>query len=590
MRRPPARCTSCQDRRVAWVKPRVDYCYTCLPGGPFVAPPCRSCGSSAYFSDGLCDHCHPGGPHHLGACRDCLAWGVYRAHGWRCWVCRWWSSHYPIGDCVTCQRTTRVADRGACRLCLEQARILQEPGRALDLVAANRFGQQLFLANMRFQRPRTRRLQPEPRKSGPGARGGRPTGPTPRPLFELDPDPDVIHSRLLSTDRDLASYCKEIVHDHATRHGWSKRQRNDVIRSLRILHLLRDPPGARINATDVLQLPRYDGNIQSTLDVLAAADLLDDDRITPIERYFAAKTSGLPAPITRQLEIWLDVILNGSTTAPRQRSRDPQTARIQIMGVAPIIHAWAAAGHQSLAEITTDDIRTALPTSGSTRNFAEFGLRSLFTVLKGRKLIFSNPTRGLQTTPVNSSTPLPLDTTAIHQALNSPDPATALAVALVAFHALTSQQLRALTITDITDGRLTLDDRDIPLADPVLARLRAWLDHRNRTWPNSINPHLFITRRSAPRLVPVGRQFPWHRTNLRPQALREDRILQEIHASGGDIRRICDLFGLTVHAAMRYTTTLNHPHLEAADTPVPPTHDDRRTPHPIYPPDPDEST
>jgi hypothetical protein len=39
------------------------------------------------------------------------------------------------------------------------------------------------------------------------------------------------------------------------------------------------------------------------------------------------------------------------------------------------------------------------------------------------------------------------------------------------------------------------------------------------------------------------------------QAIREDRILYEARASGGDIRRICDLFGLSVAGAMRHTTT-----------------------------------
>ena len=63
--------------------------------------------------------------------------------------------------------------------------------------------------------------------------------------------------------------------------------------------------------------------------------------------------------------------------------------------------------------------------------------------------------------------PLPLDTDAIRRALDSPDPAVALAVALVAFHALTAKQLAQLQLTDIVDGRLTLDGRDIPLAGPV---------------------------------------------------------------------------------------------------------------------------
>lgn len=570
MTRPPARCTACQVNRVAWVNPRVDYCYQCLPGGPFTPPRCRHCGSGAYFSDGMCEKCHPGGPRHPGSCRGCLAWGVYRQHNWRCWSCRWWQSHYPDGDCLHCGRTTSVGDSGACRLCLEQARLLQEPGRPLEFAAANRFGQQLFLANMRYQRPRTPRLRPPSRHERRDAlthvswRQER--------LFTVDPDPEVIKARVLAADVDLVDYCRQIVGEHAARHGWSKRQRNDVERSLRLLAVLQDTPGAKVNATDVLQLPRYDGNINSTLDVLAVAGLLIDDRIPPVERYFAGKTDGLPAPIKAQLETWLEVMLNGSTTAPRQRSRDPQTLRIQIMAIAPIVHAWAAQGHQSLAEITTQQVRAALPDSGARRHRVELGLRSLFKVLKARKLIFANPMRGLPATQPNRTVPLPLDTQAIRETLNSPDPAIALAVALVAFHALTSKQLRELKLTDIVDGRLTLKGRDIPLARPVQVRLRAWLDHRARTWPHTINPHLFLTRRSAPRLTPPGKQFPWRYTNLRPQALREDRILQEIHATGGDVRRVCDLFGLTITSAMRYATTISHLDTHTTQPPVARTH------------------
>ena len=47
------------------------------------------------------------------------------------------------------------------------------------------------------------------------------------------------------------------------------------------------------------------------------------------------------------------------------------------------------------------------------------------------------------------------------------------------------------------------------------------------------------------------------------QAIREDRFVHEAHASGGDIRRICDLFGLSVTAAERYIDTIDHPDLIA---------------------------
>jgi len=38
--------------------------------------------------------------------------------------------------------------------------------------------------------------------------------------------------------------------------------------------------------------------------------------------------------------------------------------------------------------------------------------------------------------------------------------------------------------------------------------------------------------------------------------LREDRILHETYASGGDVPRLCDLFGLTVGAPVRYLPSL----------------------------------
>jgi hypothetical protein len=560
--RPPARCNACQTNWVAWVRPRVDFCYDCLPGGPFWPPACRKCSSDRYFSEGLCDSCHPGAPLHAGSCRGCLAWGVYRRHNWHCWSCRWWLAHYPLGDCDYCGRTTRIGEQRACRLCLDQARMLQEPGRAPTLAAANRYGQQLYFANMRLHARRTPRVTPQPRSARRAPSRFRPLPWQQLPLFNLDPDPAVVRERALVADSDLIRYCKDVVRDHASAHGWSKKQTNNVIRSLRLLQVLQATPGAKINATDVEQLPRYGGNvtISSTLDVLAAAGLLNDDRPSHTERYFAAKMTSLPEPMKTQLEVWLEAMLNGSSQAPRQRPRDPQTARLHILGITPILQAWTDAGHQSLAEITPEQVRAALPTSGARRNFAEQGLRSLFTVLKARKLIFTNPTRGMPATPVNDTVPLPLDTAAIQHALNSPDPAVALAVALVAFHALTTKQLTNLKLTDIIDRRLALDGRDIPLAGPVLVRLRAWLDHRARTWPNSINPHLFVTRKSASRLTPPGKQFPWRpHTSLRPQALREDRILQEIHATGGDIRRICDLFGLSVEAALRYAKHLDHP-------------------------------
>ena len=596
----PPRCNQCQANPVAWTSPRVDFCYECLPGGPFPAPPCRWCGTTKdYFSQGLCALCHPRSPQRPGSCKGCLAWGVYPRYNWTCWPCRWWRTHYPEGTCDYCGRLARIGNSGACRLCVEQAQITQEPGRALDYAGANQHSQQLFLANMLFKKRVTPRLSPR-------MTPGKPPGPALRPgprasnaatasvrtgnepwksryrnqlafpadtgfedqttsqltLFDMAPDPDAVRRRALIEDSELTRYCAAIVDDHAERFGWSVRQRNDVTRSLRLLQTLRDEPTAKIRASDVLMLPRYDGNIVSTNDVLAEAGLLIEDRPSRVEVYFAARASALPPLMREHLELWLNVMLEGSRIAPRQVPRDPQTAHVQIAGLVTVVNTWVAAGHTSFAQVTRADVEAALaPLNPGRRHAAELGLRSLFKTLKGRKLVFANPMRGIKSSRLNGTIPLALDPAVIREELNHPDPVVALAVALVAFHALTGKQLRAIKLTDIVDGQLTVGDRVIPLAAPVRTRLTAWLNQRNRRWPASANPHLLVSRRTAPRLVPVGHSFPWKGITLRPQALREDRILHEIHATGGDIRRVCDLFGLSVEGATRYLKTIEHPDL-----------------------------
>ena len=369
-------------------------------------------------------------------------------------------------------------------------------------------------------------------------------------------DCSLSHSRTQDPERPGAR-----PSSHAEQFGWPVRQRNDVIRSLRLLQTLRDSPTAKIRASDVLQLPRYDGNIVSTLHVLDAAGLLIDDRPRWIDTYFANKTSLLPQVMQEQLEVWVKVLIDGATTTPRQRSRDPLTVKVHIHAVVPDVTAWAETGHQSLAEISPAQIHDVLPESGNPRALMERGLRSLFKVLKARKLVFQNPTRGMTFTKVNGNTPMPLNTALIREKLNSPHPVIALAVALVAFHTLTAKQVSELLLTDIVDGRLNVTGRSIPLAAPVRERLARWLDYRQSRWPNSQNPHLIIHQRSAPRLMAANRTYPWQQAGIRPQALREDRILAEAHATRGDARAISDLFGLSIGGTNRYIDTIEHPDL-----------------------------
>jgi hypothetical protein len=77
-------------------------------------------------------------------------------------------------------------------------------------------------------------------------------------------------------------------------------------------------------------------------------------------------------------------------------------------------------------------------------------------------------------------------------------------------------------------------------------------------WPTTAKPHLFIHLRTALGTGQVGVRWLSLKLGTAARDIRTDRILDEVRATGGDIRRICDLFGLTVADASRYVATLEH--------------------------------
>ncbi len=103
------------------------------------------------------------------------------------------------------------------------------------------------------------------------------------------------------------------------------------------------------------------------------------------------------------------------------------------------------------------------------------------------------------------------------------------------------------------------------LAEPAREKVAAWLDYRNRRWPDTANPHVFIHYRTATRTSAIGHTWIGRRLGIAAGTIRDDRILDEVNATGGDIRRICDLFGIGVDAALRYVATLDNPDLVGSD-------------------------
>lgn len=433
----------------------------------------------------------------------------------------------------------------------------------MSRIEANRHGQQLFFADMW-------------RREGPGQVKG------PYVKKTVPPDMSLLHPQpcerlaLLDLPRDLKAGLRrgfppppdpareaawhQFVREHATRHGWSRTCTDKAQRAIRILLGIQDTPGAAIRASEVLPLSSIHYPVRPVLDILAAAGMLADDRVPPAVRWFQVQIASLPADMRQELQVWFDIARNGSDTPPRFLPRSDSTVTNQLRFALPAIQGWARE-HGSLREIGRDDVLAVLPPGGSERSSVLQGLRSIFRVLKARKLTFVNPTARISIPTPDKQVPAAIDLSELREILESDDPTRAALAALLAFHAVRVWQLVQLHVTDARDGRLYLPSHVVPLAEPVRQRVSAYLDHRQRSWPNTANPHLFIHHRNANTTRP---STPWwirKKLGMTAQSIRQDRILDEAHATGGDVRRLCDLFGLSIAGAYRYTISVDHPRI-----------------------------
>jgi hypothetical protein len=568
----------------------VDYCFDCWPGGPVTPPPCLKCGSThGYYATGMCIRCHPWGDPGPDSCRDCLAWGARRTHKWLCIGCSHWRVKYAnpakgggLGACRCCGRSLMLGARGVCRLCHKQATFARQDNEPFDALAANRHGQQLFLADM-FTRHKTPTRRPgqltnqltDQLAAQAAAHSVRAADRAERhwltlhdqqlALFTIKPDL-AAHGRAglhqLAHPDDVAPL-EAIAHQLADANKWSSRQRKEAIIGVRIMLGIQVDGRAPVRASEVEALRDIDMCMWTVIEVLTVAGALIEDRVPAIDAWFAERLEPLPEPMAAQLRTWFEIMKNGTRIPPRRRPRSHLTITAHLHWALPILRQWAAVGHTSLREISKEHVLDALPATGVERSRAGQGLKSIFRLLKEQRVVFLDPTARLKTGEHPTNQPVPLDPDRIAQVrelLLAEDPATALVVALIAFHGIRMAQLQRIELVDIIDGRLTVDGRVIPLADPVRERLTAWLDHRADRWPDTTNGYLFLNRRSAYRGVPVGDR--WLRlaigSDLTPRQLREDRILSEAHATGGDVRAIADLFGLSINASSRYAYTLEH--------------------------------
>lgn len=554
----PRPCSRCGLKPIAyWGR---EFCYDCVPRARKGSLRCKRCGSDQnYFTAGLCRRCHRSAPVR-DSCRDCLAWGVTRRNDWLCEGCRGWHKRFGGPQpCPSCGRSVVLNGRGYCRLCSRHANLLRTPHDSIDVTEANSSGQQLFLADLfRAKRLPLAAVRAHP-TSWPSC-------------YPVDHEQLVLFGavRNMRAAReigfpapplpDLARALDHGVQAHASQHGWGKGLTVQATRGLHLLLSLQDTPGARIAFSEIATLGQLSSQtIQPLVEILTGTGMFHDDRERPLETWFRHQTAGLPQPMADELRQWFEVMRDGSLTPPRSRPRTLGTTRSRVALAVPALRSWAATGHRSLREIEREQVLAVLPTSGDPRIKAIDSMRSLFRLLKARGVIFANPTARLRPDPVRAEPLLPMDLAPLREAINSTDPARAALAGLVAFHALNTGQLQALQTTDLRDGRLFLPNHTVLLAAPVRERLASWLDERGQRWPNTRNAHLFVNFYTAVRVQPVSGRWILATTGIPPRDIRRDRIAHEAIATGGDLRRICDLFGISISSAERYSHASDQP-------------------------------
>ncbi|MFG3558421.1 hypothetical protein ACGGAQ_29000 [Micromonospora sp. NPDC047557] len=183
---------------------------------------------------------------------------------------------------------------------------------------------------------------------------------------------------------------------------------------------------------------QYFSNLDHVIEILAAMDVLDDDRPAALENLMASKVANLHS-WCHDLLTWARLLRD---ECPRHRPRDEKTVRAHLGHAADAAAHWPQHGH--LREVTRDDVLIYLGTPrGTRRESAATALRALFRWAKSHKLIFRNPTHAISISKAPDPVRQPLrpdEITASVAAATTPQ--ARLCVSLAAVHAARPGQIR----------------------------------------------------------------------------------------------------------------------------------------------------
>ena len=322
---------------------------------------------------------------------------------------------------------------------------------------------------------------------------------------------------------------------------------------------IQDTPGAAIRRSDVALLSRIKYSAAVVADVLAEAGMLQEDRSPAVVRWFRAAITDLPEPMRHELGVWFDIMRNGSSTSrrgPGLARTPPPTAscggRCPRCGTGPD-------GHQSLREIGRDDVLAVLPPSGHAAGVHASRACGRSSA-SSRAASWCSSTRPRGSAPRSQLRRSPPRSTSTVSALpwTPPTRPRAVLAALLAFHAVRIYQLCALRLTD-RPRRAAARRRRRSSCSPSRSGSgwpATWTSG-SRPGRTRSTPTCSCTSATPATARHVTPQWIRKQLGMSGQLIRLDRIFDEAQATGGDLRALCDLFGLSVAGAYRYTSVLD---------------------------------
>lgn len=556
-------CTRCGFTRRCW----GGVCTPCKQRQRATAGTCAACGRRVerLWTGGRCATCaHTNWS--AGSCTDCMAWSSSIAGTPpRCRACRDFTTRNQPGQCRSCRRRLAVDRAGRCRLCAATRRF----GSAEDDDTGRRAWIQLFFGDLEHLHcPGTPTLIPTTNE-------GRPvTNTLTQPLlFEMFPEPGQAAAAAHHWEQTVSGQRMEAeMTAFAQAHGWSPATRQRTWWALALMAatggLRSDPPmisdglaaELRRRHLPVTRLAQFLTDLTGADPRLATATLVPSAS--------SERLAELPEVMRREISLWVGEL---SAASGRGRPHAATTITSYLRTVLPTVRSWAE-DHASLREVTSDEVGAwVAPLTGSARVGTLVALRSLFKVLKSRRVIFTDPARGVHPGRFPRQPVLGLDPKTRRRLLADTRRVDhRLVVLLAGVHALTRADIAALRLEDVDThrARLRTATRVLDLDELTWQHLRAWLNERRRRWPATANPHLLLTGKSAYGTGTVSTQY-FRALPVPISGLRADRLKCAAEDNGGDPLAISRMFRLDPHTAVRYCTEINAIEAEHRDQPHP---------------------